>query len=102
MSKLHIEIGTNGAIMTVSEMRRKVASAIRAIPGNTIMTFAFWLTIPGFASNNIEISEHSGHISAAELRKLIARTVAPLYGPNSVQFGFHTAYERKPNGHDRN
>jgi hypothetical protein len=61
------------------------------------------LTIPGvLATKNIEIAEHSGFIYAAEMRRLLAHTVAPLYGPNSVLFGFHTAYERKPNGHGRN
>lgn len=99
MSKLHIEIGTNGTLMTISEMRRKVASAIRPVPASTIMAFAFWLTIPGFASDNIEISEHSGHITARELRKLIAHTVHALYGPNTAQFGFHASYERNSSGH---
>jgi hypothetical protein len=99
MAKMHIEIGTNGAIMTVSDMRRKLASALRPIPGSTILAFSFWLTIPGFASDNIEISEHSGHINATELRKLMAQTVHALYGANTAQFGFHASYERNSGGH---
>lgn len=41
MSRLHINIGSQGSPTTVSDMRRRLARALANLPGDTEVTFDF-------------------------------------------------------------